>query len=64
MMKVAKLTRLPEVMFGETACFYPMNAVDGIESEIELSEIGDKLQIEIVEMSKHEFEKLPEFEGW
>ena len=63
-MKVYKLTHLPEILYGETACFYSDESLDGITSELEVSEIGEKYQIEVVEMDKQDFAKLPEFEGF
>ena len=36
----------------------------GIQEEIDTSEIGDKLIIEIIEMTISDVENLPEFEGW
>ncbi len=63
-MEIVKLTKLPEVLYGEAACFYSMKTLSGIRNEIELSEVGDKYCIEVMEMNKQEFEKLPEFEGW
>lgn len=32
--------------------------------EIDTTEIGDHLILEVVEMDEQEFEALPEFEGW
>jgi hypothetical protein len=33
-------------------------------SEFDGMEVGDKISIQIVEMSEKSFEALPEFEGW
>lgn len=62
-MKVAKLTREPEI-HGDADINYSMDAIDGIVDEVRMSDIGDKLFIELVEMSQEEFDELPEFDGW
>ena len=61
-MKAYKLT-IPSVGTGQY-CIFPENARDGLMAEIETSEIGDKLEIEVLEMTEEEYSKLPEFEGW
>jgi hypothetical protein len=38
--------------------------LDVITGELDTANIGDKIGIEIAEMSQDEFDKLPEFEGW
>jgi hypothetical protein len=38
--------------------------VEGIASELDRSEVGDIVQIEIVSMTDEEFDDLGEFEGW
>ena len=43
---------------------YPENALDGLLEELKSSEAGDWYKVEIAEMTKEEFEKLPEFNGW
>jgi hypothetical protein len=35
-----------------------------LESITEWAEIGEKLIVEIIEMSQEQLENLPEFEGW
>ena len=35
-----------------------------VESEIEDSEVGEIIQIKILEMTEAEYHALPEFEGW
>ena len=62
-MKIAKLTREPEI-HGDTGVFYTMEAIDGILGEIQMSEIGNKLFIEIVDMNQDALDELPEFGGW
>ena len=64
MKKAYKKTHLPEAIWGETACFFNDESLDGITAELENAEIGEKFQVEIVELKKGEIEKMPEFEGW
>ncbi len=40
------------------------DAIDEVISHIEESEIGDHVEIKIAEMTKEDFEKLPEFKGY
>ncbi len=39
-------------------------SIEHIEMLIGLGEVGDKVHLEIVEMSDEEFSELPEFTGW
>jgi len=42
-----------------------MNAMDGeLDGFLEYGEIGDSINLTIIEMEKSEYEKLPEFTGW
>ena len=43
-------------------CIYPN--FDSIYFELDDAEVGEKFEIEIVEMTEEEFEDLGEFEGW
>lgn len=63
-MKVFKMSHLPEVLWGETACFFKTESLDGITAELENADIGESFKLEVVEMSRGEFENLPEFDGW
>lgn len=48
---------------GKKSCTYrSMDAV--ADAEFDGAEPGDKIEIELVEMTEHELENLPEFEGW
>jgi hypothetical protein len=43
----------------------PMGAIqDIIDSEFSDSEIGDRIILELVEMTEDEYNKIPEFMGW
>ena len=57
-MRVYKLTHS-----GMARCVYCKD-LDVITGELDTANIGDKIGIEIAEMSQDEFDKLPEFEGW
>lgn len=61
-MKVYKLS-MPDT-FGLRFCSFPESAKDALMTEIENTEIGDKLVIEVIEMTEEEYSKLPEFDGW
>lgn len=37
---------------------------DAIDGEMDGIEVGEKITLECVEMSKEEYEKLQEFAGW
>ena len=63
-MKVYKLRRLPIKDYGSRWCIFTDNSLDGITSELENSEIGDKYQVELIDMDKQEVDNLPEFDGW
>lgn len=42
-----------------------MNAMDGeLDGFLEGGEIGDSINLTIIEMEESEYEKLPEFTGW
>ena len=42
-----------------------MNALDGeLDGFLEGSEIGESINLTIIEMEESEYEKLPEFTGW
>lgn len=42
-----------------------MNAMDGeLDGLLEYGEIGDSINLTIIEMEESEYEKLPEFTGW
>jgi len=42
-----------------------MNAMDGeLDGFLEYGEIGDSINLTIIEMEESEYEKLPEFTGW
>jgi hypothetical protein len=42
-----------------------MNAMDGeLDGFLEYGEIGDSINLTIIEMEESEYEKLPEFMGW
>lgn len=56
-MRVYKLTHS-----GMAGCVYCTD-LDVITGELDTADIGDKIGIEIAEMSQDEFDKLPEFEG-
>jgi hypothetical protein len=43
-------------------CVFPN--FDSIYFELDNAEVGEKFEIEIVEMTEQEFEDLGEFEGW
>ena len=59
-MLVARLS-----MNGKTCVFKsPMWALDDVEDFLDCAGPGDDCTIVIAEMSKEEFESLPEFEGW
>ena len=34
------------------------------DGELDGAEVGDKITVELLEMTEHQFENLPEFEGW
>lgn len=57
-MRVYKLTHS-----GMARCVYCTD-LDVITGELDTANIGDKILIEIADMSQDEFDKLPEFEGW
>jgi hypothetical protein len=35
-----------------------------LDSEFDAMELGDKISIEVVEMTESQLEALPEFQGW
>ena len=42
-----------------------MNAMEGeLDGFLEGGEIGDSINLTIIEMEESEYEKLPEFTGW
>ena len=42
-----------------------MNAMSGeLDGFLEYGEIGDSINLTIIEMEESEYEKLPEFMGW
>ena len=58
-MKVYKVL-LPEY---EPKLAFTENCLNDVMAEIEGAEIGDRIIIEIVEMSEEEFDVLPEYPG-
>ena len=60
-MKVYKLY-LPEFA-GEKHCVYT-NLDELVGAELEPSEIGDVIRIEVADMSVEQVKNLPEFDGW
>ena len=64
-MKAIKVT-IPE--YGSGGYILSQEDSDSLKYEIEAlfdyQEIGSKLQIELVEISKEDYQNLPEFSGW
>jgi hypothetical protein len=57
-----KLTR-PDLDGGRASCIYEMHQFSAAD-EFVGAEIGEKLQLEYIEMTREEIDALPEFEGW
>jgi hypothetical protein len=52
-----------------TRADYPGNSCtfrdwDAINAEFDGAEVGDKITIELLQMTETELENLPDFEGW
>lgn len=60
-MPYVKITR-PD-SHGGNFCAYPYRTFS-IDSEFDGAEIGDKIVLELIEMTHEEFEDLGDFEGW
>lgn len=59
-MKAYRITR-PDL--GDTrSCVYRDWAT--VEAEFDGAEVGDKITVELVEMTKEQLDNLPDFEGW
>jgi len=58
-----RVFRVSHPNMGKAWCAFrtPDEVADG---ELNDAEPGDKIHIEVVEMSREELEALPEFEGW
>lgn len=48
---------------GIAKCVYCTD-LDVITGDLDTANIGDKILIEIADMSQDDFDKLPDFEGW
>jgi len=60
-MKVVKV----EISGHEEYYFQPFDEASGIlEAELDGAEVGDFVKLTVCEMSKKEYEVLPEFMGW
>ena len=60
--RVYKVTR-PDEGFGGNWCVY--RDWDSVrDAEFDCADPGDKITIELAEMTKEELDGLPEFEGW
>ena len=35
-----------------------------VDAEFDGAEIGDTIQLELIEMTEEEYQRLPEFQGW
>jgi hypothetical protein len=57
-----KLTR-PDLDNGRTSCILEMHQFSASD-EFAGAEIGEKLQLEYIEMTREEIDALPEFGGW
>ena len=49
--------------FGNRFCVY-RDAATIADAEINESEVGDLIRIEVIEMAEAELDALPEFDGW
>lgn len=58
--KVYRVTR-PD--YPGTSCTY-RDWTTVFDAEIADADAGSKIGIEVLEMTEHQFENLPEFEGW
>jgi hypothetical protein len=61
MVTAYKVTR-PQVSPG-TFCIY-RTAGDMADAEFDGSEVGDKIEVEVVSMSRRDLDSLPDFAGW
>jgi hypothetical protein len=55
--------RVTRADYPGTSCTY-RDAQTAIDAEFDGAEVGDKVTIEMIEMTEDEFDNLPEFEGW
>lgn len=61
MARMFKVTR-PELGTNQSCIYGDLATVQ--DAEFDGSEIGDKITIELIQMTDGERETLPEFEGW
>lgn len=59
--KVMYRVERPDVSPG-LSCIY--KTFGEVEAEFDGAEVGETIQVEIVEMTDEEFEELGDFEGW
>jgi hypothetical protein len=45
-------------------CWIARNLAEVEDAEFDGSDIGDRIIIELGQMTEHEIEKLPDFDGW
>lgn len=52
----------PDLGTGQSCIYGDLSTVQ--DAEFDGADIGDKITIELIEMTEDERENLPEFEGW
>lgn len=45
-------------------CSFPEHELNDLLNDLKSFDVGDKIEIEIKEMTQEEYEQLPEFEGY
>ncbi len=54
----------PDVDDGRTSCIWRMDVKGNLETILDGAEPGDRIILDVVEMTEADLEALPEFEGW
>ena len=58
-----KVTR-PEIHGNGQSCVYPWPGTHLVENELDDGEVGEIIQLELIQLTEREFKDLGEFEGW